>query len=367
MAIGIDDLYDDDYESTQEEQQINNQEPTTTNQQQQVLDNNSSDDDFISEYLKSKGIDDPSKIMFEDDNNQLIERSWNDLSKEEQINILAGNEPTDDTQLSDDEIDLLNAIRSSGMDVNSYMRTLLQPSQPQHKQYKIDELSDDDLYVLDILEKVGGDNISDDELTEALEAAKKNEKLFQKTVEGLRTQYIQLEKDQEIREANERAARQQEQYNSFASSIMNEIRGLNTFAGQDLELSNEDIEELSSFMLHLDENGMSPFGKAMQDPALFTRAAFWLLNEDKIIEELTKQMQDTYTRGYENAKKENTNFSWLDIPSQSYIQEVYSLAYEFRLKVQKCIGSLTSEKATVFVMLPAFSYIFSSFASVLTA
>jgi hypothetical protein len=41
-------------------------------------------------------------------------------------------------------------------------------------------------------------------------------------------------------------------------------------------------------MLDIDENGMSPFGKAMQDPSLFTRAAFWLLNEDKIIEELTK-------------------------------------------------------------------------------
>jgi len=33
MAIGIDDLYDDDYESTQEEQQqINNQEPATNQQ-----------------------------------------------------------------------------------------------------------------------------------------------------------------------------------------------------------------------------------------------------------------------------------------------------------------------------------------------
>ena len=42
---------------------------------------------------------------------------------------------------------------------------------------------------------------------------------------------------------------------------------------------------------------------------------------------------------YENAKNENSNFSWLDIPSQSYIQEVYSLAYEFRLKVQKLIES----------------------------
>ena len=42
---------------------------------------------------------------------------------------------------------------------------------------------------------------------------------------------------------------------------------------------------------------------------------------------------------YENAKKENVNFSWLEIPSQSYIQEVYAKAYEFRLKVQKLIES----------------------------
>lgn len=40
---------------------------------------------------------------------------------------------------------------------------------------------------------------------------------------------------------------------------------------------------------------------------------------------------------YENAKKENVNFSWLDVPSQSYIQEVYAKAYDFRLKVQKLL------------------------------
>lgn len=42
---------------------------------------------------------------------------------------------------------------------------------------------------------------------------------------------------------------------------------------------------------------------------------------------------------YENAKRENINFSWLDIPSQAYIQEVYAKAYEFRLKVQKLLES----------------------------
>lgn len=261
------------------------------------------EDDLTSEILRLKGISDPDKIKFEDESGAIVERSWNTLSKEEQINILAGNEPSDEDSLSNDEIELLNAIRDSGMSVNDYMRSL-QPKETSKPRYKIDELSDDDLYVLDILEKVGGENISDEELSEALELAKKNEKLFQKTVEGLRAQYTQLEKDQEVREANERALQQQQAYDKFASSIMNEIRGLNSFAGQDLELSNEDVEELSAFMLDIDDNGMSPFGKAMQDPSLFTRAAFWLLNEDKIIEELTKQMQETYTRGYENAKKD---------------------------------------------------------------
>ena len=42
---------------------------------------------------------------------------------------------------------------------------------------------------------------------------------------------------------------------------------------------------------------------------------------------------------YENAKKENINFSWLDIPSQSFIMEVYAALYTFRLKVQKLIES----------------------------
>ncbi len=46
---------------------------------------------------------------------------------------------------------------------------------------------------------------------------------------------------------------------------------------------------------------------------------------------------------YENAKTENINFSWLDIPSQSYIQEVYAKAYQFRLKVQKLIESDSEE------------------------
>ncbi len=47
---------------------------------------------------------------------------------------------------------------------------------------------------------------------------------------------------------------------------------------------------------------------------------------------------------YENAKKENVNFSWLDIPSQAFIMEVYGALYTFRLKVQKLIESDGKER-----------------------
>lgn len=46
---------------------------------------------------------------------------------------------------------------------------------------------------------------------------------------------------------------------------------------------------------------------------------------------------------FENAKKENPNFSWLDVPSQAFILEVFNKMYTFRLKVQKLIESDSNE------------------------
>jgi hypothetical protein len=38
--------------------------------------------------LKTRGIDDVSKIKFEDDNGNIEEKDWNSLTKEEKFNIL---------------------------------------------------------------------------------------------------------------------------------------------------------------------------------------------------------------------------------------------------------------------------------------
>lgn len=290
----FDDVIFDDDEFAEDD--LQNPEPPVDNDEGEVK---TQEDDLTTEVLRLKGISDPTKIKFEDESGAVIERAWDTLTRTEQLNILLEQESND---LDDDEIELLNTIRNSGMSINDYLASL----QPKHEEpvssYKIDQLSDEDVYALDLLEKVGSDNITDEELEQAINNAKQNEVLFKKTVEGLRKEYIRLQQDEEAQLANEQAAQQEAAYRQFATSITNEIRGLNSFAGQELELSNEDAEELAAFMLDLDEQGTSAFGRALQDPNLFTKAAFWLLNEEQIIEELTKQMQENYKRGYEAAK-----------------------------------------------------------------
>lgn len=46
---------------------------------------------------------------------------------------------------------------------------------------------------------------------------------------------------------------------------------------------------------------------------------------------------------FENAKKENSGFSWGDIPSQKFISEVYAKALEFRFKVQAMLDDVQEQ------------------------
>ena len=269
------------------------------------------EDDLTTEVLKLRGISNPDKIKFEDESGAITERSWDSLTKEEQINILADQREHQETtnELAEDEIDLINAIRNSGMSVQDYMRTITpQINQPQDTN-QFDTMSDEDLYAFDILNKVGNDNITDEALDAALEAAKANETLFKKTVDGLRQQYNRLQEEQKQNIANQQQAAAQQRYQAFANVINNQIDNFNSFAGQPIQLSNQDKDNLSEFMLALDEDGSSALGKALQDPKLLTKAAFWLLNEQELIAELQKQQQDAYTRGYNAGKGDILNKS----------------------------------------------------------
>ena len=183
-----------------------------------------------------------SKIMFEDDDNQIVERNWNDLSKEEKINIL--NTPlelpkeTVDNNLSEEEINLLNQIRQNNMTPNQFIESLKGQPVIQEPRYKIDDLSDDELYLLDLESRVG--ELSDEEAAEALNNAKANEDFYKKNIDGIRKEYKEREDFQTQQEQAQLEQEQLEAYQQYQSQVVNAINNFNSIGNLDLNLEDED-------------------------------------------------------------------------------------------------------------------------------
>ena len=307
MAIGIDDLYDDDDDVIESQNQDVDQAQSTNPPVQQEETN------VLEDFLKSRGIDDPSKIKFEDDNGNIEERDWNSLSKEEQFNILntpleePKQEHTEENDLSDDEINLINQIRQSNLTPEEYLKQL--SGQPVEPQYKIDDLSDDEIYLLDLEDRVG--ELSDEDAAQALANAKQNEQLFQKQVEGIRKEYKEREENQAKTEEAQRLQEEQEVYEQFKDSVIEAVKGFNNIGNFDLNFDDNDRNELAQFMLEQDESGNNYLWQALQEPETLVKAAWFILNGDEAFESISdyfstqiKQVaQDQYNKGLEDGKK----------------------------------------------------------------
>ena len=306
MAIGIDEIYDDDIfegEEGQEPQQSSNY---------QTQESNDDDDSFMSDFLRSKGIDDPSRIKFEDENNNIIERNWNDLTREEQINILntpLQSQHEDNNDLSDEEVSLLSQIRQSGLTPSQYLQQIQGDQIVQEPVYKIDDLSDDEVYILDLESRVG--ELSDDDAAQALSVAKQNEDLFSKQVEGIRKEYKDREDYNNQQEQAQLEQQQQEAYNQYQDSIVNAINNFNSVGNLDLNFEDSDKEELAEFMLSPDEAGNNYLYRALQDPETLVKAAWFILNGDEAFNSITDYFtnqiklvsENQYKKGYEEGKK----------------------------------------------------------------
>lgn len=160
------------------------------------------EDDFLTSLLKSRGIEDKSKIKFATEEGDIEEVDWDSLSNEDKLNILSSSESTPENGLDESEIQLINAIRNSGMSPSEYLQFIgngeveryIQNSQ--EPQYEIDAYSDDELFLMDFMSRMG--EVTEDEATEALERAKANEGLFKKQIEAIRNEYKQAEQENQM-------------------------------------------------------------------------------------------------------------------------------------------------------------------------
>lgn len=246
----------------------------------------SDEDDLITSYLKSHGIVDPKKIKFESEEGSMEEIDFNTLSKEDQLTMLKDLGSSDYTDYERQVIDYLREVRMDLPSVIKYFQDQAiqqfltnNPDKVPQRTYKIDDYSDDELYIADL--KIKFPDFSDDELLDKLESAKMNSELFSKEVNALREYYKKDEetRDQEEREQAELA--EQQQYEQLRNTLLNaanhftEIRfdtsDTSDFDG--FEIEDSDRQRALDYLLALDSNNESQFDKDLSDPnALFALA-----------------------------------------------------------------------------------------------
>lgn len=311
MAIGIDDDFIDD--EFIEDDLGHQEEP----QEQQ--------DDIITELLREKGIQDASKIKFEGEDGEIEEQDWNQLSIEDQLNILRSSDSqvsNNSLDLDDSELQLINAIRSSRMSPTEYFQNVQRQGvnnyiqQNSTPQYQIDNIDDETLFITDIIARVGDENITDEELEHLLENAKQNEDLFRKQVNAIRQEYKNREDENRNQVAEYQKQQQVEKYNIFAEKIENEIRGFTEIGGFDLNMDESEMEEVYDFLTGFDQAGVSFFSKALNDPKLLVRMAWFALNGDKAMQDINdywtnevKKSRNQKKTSQVEIKKNNNKFN----------------------------------------------------------
>lgn len=253
------------------------------------VDNNTDDDLFSEEsvekeitgnpvldnLLKARGITD-GKIKIIDEDESETEVNFSDLSVEEQLEILKDPTSVENNDLDESEVELLNFIREKNLSVEDFLELYKQEiiaslEESTTHNYEIDAYDDSELFMLDLKNKY---DLTDEELEKELEKELKDETLFKKKVDVLRAEYKQLEDEQKEAQKLEFEQKQQEEYNKFAERMVNIAVETPEFYG--IELEDEEKNEVLSFLLDIDESGVSEFSKTLNDPKKLYEAAWFL-------------------------------------------------------------------------------------------
>ena len=309
-----DDLLYEDNVDVSEPEEIESDEVNDSLEQDYYQDNNESEDDVMYDYLMSKGIN-PQAVKIETENG-IEEVDFNDLSREEQMSILQDNpqDYRDADDLTDEEVNLINQIRSNNwttQDYNNYIaqQTYNQLINQQQPQYSVDDFTDEELFLVDLQSKVP--DLTEDEAVEELTNAKYNEELFNKKMRALREEYKSREDDDRAQQQHEYEEAYNQQMQQVTDTILSTIEQNREMdlGGQIIEMSDDDMNTVASFILDSDQAGVRHIQKALNDPQAVVQMAWWLTRgreafrtlNDYYKNQITQVARTNYQRGLQDA------------------------------------------------------------------
>lgn len=232
-------------------------------------------DDYLTKFLKSRNID-REKIRFQNEDGTIEEVRFDDLEDNEKLAILSEKE---ELPITDQEIEDINYLRDHDINLADFAKLqreqaikeyLEQNSTPQ---YEVDGMTDDQLFVYDLLNRYG-EELTDEEIDTELARAKENEDLFTKKMNFLRNQY----KEQETASKQETEAKERQQYEVEKQELINALTSaaINTTELQGVELEDADRNEVLDFLLREDTQGRTEFSKLLSDPDAIFKMAWYM-------------------------------------------------------------------------------------------
>jgi hypothetical protein len=250
---------------------------------------NSDDEAYINTILRQKGFD-PDSIKVEDyDTGEYKEVRFQDLSDDEKYDIL--NSDDDDVEdLSDDEWDTIDFLRNNGMSLREFAEYVQNQAIEQYRQmqdrpdYKINDYSDDEVYMIDYRDRYGED-LTDEEFEAALELAKQNETLFNKTVARTRERYAAIEQQQMEQAKQQELQAEEQKRNAFISQVVNVARNTSEMHNT-VDMDDNDKEGILRFMFDKTATGDTMFEKALLDPKTRYKAAWYIKHGDDVFDEI---------------------------------------------------------------------------------
>lgn len=258
------------------------------------------EEDVLTSFLKDRGISDPTKIQFENENGEIEDVDFNSLSREEQLTML---QELTDPGLTDHEIEVVNYLRKNKVSFNEVIdyfanqrleEYLNEHPEDRHQQsYSIDEYSDDELYLADLKSKYP--SFSDEELKSKLNIAKSDENLFKKEVDVLRESY-KAEEDRMLKEAEDA---EKQQYEDLQNNLMQAVSTFNEISldsadpeSDSLVIEDEDKRQILAYLLNQDKDGKSQFVKDIENPTALIELAWYRTHGKDTIEGITRYWKD---------------------------------------------------------------------------
>lgn len=275
------------------------------------------DEGLVNTILRDKGIN-PDSIKFKTETGEIEERSFSELTREEQLQILNFDDSQDNYGLADEEIDLINELRDNNLSIEAYkeyigkqaIQEFLANNDSEVPTYNVDSISDDELYVIDLKAKIP--ELTDEDASAELDLAKQNETLYQKKVQGIRNEYKKREDLLATQEQEEQEEQAKLAAEEFETTIVGAIQDNDTIdlGESSLTLSEDDMNEIASFILDSDVTGVRHIAKALNDPKTLVGMVWYALKgqeafgqiSDYYRQKITEVSKFNYNKGYEDAK-----------------------------------------------------------------